>query len=405
MIKIKKNLYKKAIKSLKLIFISLIVGVIGGVVGSGFHIAVDFATETREINKWIIYLLPVGGIVIYFIYSLFKKCGRLDTNRVFEAVKGKENVPLVMLPLIFIATFITHLLGGSAGREGAALQLGGSIGYNVGKLSGFDKGERKVAVMSGMSAVFAALFGTPLTAAVFSAEVVCVGAFQYKALIMCVLSSLCAYFFAVSFGITGVHYSVAEVNGTDISIVLKVMLIAALCAFVGVVFIKCIKCAEKYMKKLFPNGYIRAIIGSFVIIGLVLVTGTYDYNGAGMNIIQDAMNGSVKYEAFILKIIFTSVTIAAGFKGGEIVPTFFIGSTFGCMMASILGINTGFGAAIGFTALFCSVVNCPLASVILFAEVFGGQNILLAGLCCAISFVLSGKHSLYDSQEFKLGAI
>ena len=153
------------------------------------------------------------------------------------------------------------------------------------------------------------------------------------------------------------------------------------------------------MKKFFPNDYIRVLMGGLVVIGLTFVVGNREYNGAGMNIIERAMNGSVKWEAFLLKILFTAVTIGAGFKGGEIVPTFFVGSTFGCVVGGLLGLDPAFGAAIGFVALFCGVVNCPIASIFLAFEVFGGEGYLFFVIACGISFMLSGNYGLYKSQK------
>ncbi|MBQ6937451.1 MAG: chloride channel protein, partial [Clostridia bacterium] len=173
---------------LKWTILATLVGLAGGIIGSIFHESVEIATSLREKNGWLIYLLPLGGVVIAFIYALSKKKGRIDTNRVIESARDEESVPLVMAPLIFVSTVITHLLGGSAGREGAALQLGGSIGYNMGRLTRLNKNDMHIIVMSGMSSVFSALFGTPLTAAFFAIEVVSVGIIHYGALVPCILS-------------------------------------------------------------------------------------------------------------------------------------------------------------------------------------------------------------------------
>lgn len=384
---------------IKWIIIALFVGALGGVIGSVFHIAIDVVTEYRTENTWVIFLLPVGGIFLAALYQLCKRFGKLDTNRVFLAVKSEDNVPVVMAPLIFISTVITHLLGGSAGREGAALQLGGSIGYNVGKIFKLNKKDLHIVVMTGMSAVFAALFGTPLTAAVFSLEVVSVGVKYYAGFMPCVLAALVGSRLALLFGLHPVHFNSVKIPQVSPVMLGQVIALALLCALVSILFCVAIKKCEHYMDKLIPNAYLRGLIGGAIIVLLTLVIGVYDYNGAGMDIITKAIGGKAQPEAFLLKIIFTAITISAGFKGGEIVPAFFIGSTFGCVAGSILGLDGGFGAAIGFVALFCGAVNCPLASTILALEVFGSEGILIFALVCSISYMMSGRFSLYKSQK------
>lgn len=384
---------------IKWILLAGVVGGLGGVIGSVFHLSIDYVTELRIEHGWILYLLPIGGLVIAAIYGVFKKKGKLDTNRVLEAVASEEKVPLVMAPLIFVSTVLTHLMGGSAGREGAALQLGGSIGYNVGKVFRLNQNDMHIIVMAGMSAVFAALFGTPLTAAVFALEVVCVGVMHYAALVPCVIAAMVAFGIAGLFGLSPVHFDGIVLTNVNALVLGKVALVSVLCALVSILFCSAIHYCEHGMDKLFKNKYLRALVGGAVIVGLTLLAGTRDYNGAGMDVIERALGGEVNWEAFLLKIVFTAITIAAGFKGGEIVPAFFIGSTFGCLAGSFLGVDAGFAAAIGFVAVFCGVVNCPIASTMLALEVFGSENILIFALVCAISYMMSGSFSLYKSQK------
>lgn len=399
---IKKNLqnFLQYIKTLaKWLVLAALVGAVGGVIGSGFHECVDYVTELRGNFPWLIFLLPVGGLAIAGLYLLFRNKGAIDTNRVLRAARGEENVPLIMAPLIFISTVITHLLGGSAGREGAALQLGGSIGYNFGKLFRLNKKELRMIVMAGMSSVFAALFGTPITAAFFALEVVNVGSMPYAAFVPCVFSSAVAYAIAQKFGITPVRFSTVVFESFSVGVLARVLLLALLCALVSILFCRAIHFCEHYAEKLLPNKFLRAAAGGAVLILLTLLVRTQAYNGAGMNVITAAMGGTADWEASLLKIVFTAITIAAGFKGGEIVPTFFIGATFGCVFGSLLGLEASFGAAIGFTSLFCAVVNCPLASVMLAAEVFGGEGLLLFAAACAVSYMMSGYSGLYKSQQ------
>ena len=382
------------------IAVSILLGLVCGVVGSAFHHAVDIVTEIRTEHIWIMAFLPLGGIVICALYMLCKKQGDLSTNRVIEGAKGKVNVPFVMAPLIFVSTVITHFLGGSAGREGAALQLGGSFGYKTASVLRIKDEEKKFVVMAGMSAVFAALFGTPLTATFFSMEVMIVGSMCLKGIIPCIVSAYTASIVSDFLGCKAVKYTnILPVEMTTETLIASVV-VAVACALAGMLFCTTIHKTEHLSDKYIPNKYIRAFLGGLIIILFSVILKTTDYNGAGMNIINNAISGQARYEAFILKIVFTAITIAAGFKGGEIVPSFFIGSTLGCALGLIFGFDPSFCASIGFVTLFCSVVNCPVASVFLAVEVFGGHNVAFYAIACAISFVVSGRYSLYSKQEF-----
>lgn len=385
---------------LKWLIIATVIGLVGGLLGSAFHLSVDYVTELRTEHRFIICFLPVGGIVIAALYRMFHSKGRLDTDRVMEAVRDKSEVPLIMVPLIFVSTVITHLFGGSAGREGAALQLGGGIGYNIGKLLRLNEKDMHVIVMSGMSSVFSALFGTPLTAAIFSLEVISVGVFNYAGIVPCLIASVIAYMTATMLGIPPVRFGSVVFETLSVELILKVIVLALLCAVLSILFCEAIEKCEKYMDRFIHNCYVRAAVGGAILVALTLIVRSYDYNGAGMDVITRAISGEAKPEAFILKILFTAITIAAGFKGGEIVPSFFIGSTFGCVAAPLLGLESSFGAAIGFTAMFCGVVNCPIASMILAIEVFGTEGLLLFAIACAVSYMMSGKFGLYRSQNF-----
>jgi H+/Cl- antiporter ClcA len=304
-----------------------------------------------------------------------------------------------MAPLIFISTVITHLLGGSAGREGAALQLGGSIGYRIGNLFRLDEKDMHLIILCGMSSVFSALFGTPITATVFAMEVVSVGVIYYSGFIPCIISSLTAFQVSLLFGINPVKFSLGVIPGPTLSVIIKTIILAILCAVISIIFCIALHKTHMLLVKLLSNDYIRIAIGGFAIIILTFLLRTGDYNGAGMDVITRAMNGNAKPEAFILKIVFTAITIGAGYKGGEIVPTFFIGATFGCLIGNLIGLNPGFSAAIGLVALFCGVVNCPISSIFLSVEIFGSQGLILFVIACGVTNMLSGNYGLYSSQK------
>ncbi len=379
--------------------LSVLMGVLGGVVGCLFHILIDYATGIRMQHTRIIWCLPLAGAFIALMYRVCKRFGKLDTNRIIKAVQDKESVPFVLVPLIFVSTVITHLFGGSAGREGAALQLGGGIGYRLARIFRLGKHDTRIIIMTGMSGVFTALFGTPLTASVFSIEVSSVGIMHYTALYPCVLASLTAFEIQKIFGLTAVSFDAVIIDGVTLELVAKTAVLAVMCALVSIAFCLAIKYSEKYFKKFLPNPYLRGLIGGALVVLLTFICGTYDYNGAGMDVIGKALAGEARWEAFALKILFTAITIGAGFKGGEIVPAFFVGSTFGANASLILGLEPSYGAAIGFVTLFCCVVNCPLASVMLAFEVFGGDSLIIFALCCAVSYMMSGNYGLYKSQK------
>ncbi|NLU24468.1 MAG: chloride channel protein [Clostridiales bacterium] len=372
-----------------------LIGLVGGLVGSLFHIGVNRATMIRAAHSWILYLLPLGGLFIAWLYRVTRTEGK-GTNDIIESVHFGSEVPLLLVPVIFIATVVTHLLGGSAGREGAALQIGGGIGYHVGNLFHMDDKDLRIATLCGMSGVFSALFGTPLTATVFALEVISVGVLYYVGLIPCITAALVGYLVSLLLGVPPTRFMV-DIPALDAWSVLLVIILAALCAFVSIFFCRSLHWTEKQMGRV--NPYLRAALGGALLILLTMLAGSGDYNGAGMDVIaRAAEEGSAYTWAWLLKLIFTAVTIGCGFKGGEVVPSFFIGATFGCVAGAFLGLPAGFGAAIGLIAVFCGAVNCPIASIFLSVELFGSMGMIYFAVACCISYVLSGYSGLYSSQ-------
>lgn len=380
--------------------LALVIGVLGGLVGGAFHRAVDLATEVRGHSPWLVLLLPLGGCLIAFLYTLKNKYGALDTNRVISAVHGETDVPAILAPLIFVSATVSHLLGASVGREGAALQLGGSIGSSVSKVVKSEAREARVLVLSGMAAVFSALFGTPLAAAFFAIEVAVVGAVYYSALVPCMVSAFAGYRVALAIGAEPVRFSVPLVPALSASLAIRVTLLAVLCAGLSIVFCKTVEFAHERGARLFPNPYLRAVVGSVLALALFAIFGI-EYSGAGMDVIARAFSGEAAPFAFALKLVITAVCLAAGFKGGEIVPVFFVGATFGCVVGGLLGLSPVLGAAIGFVTVFCGAVNCPTASILLAAEVFGGSGLWLFAYACGLSYLISGNFGLYHAQKCK----
>lgn len=384
----------------KWILISGIIGIVVGLVGTLFSKGLEFVTQTRMDNPLIIFGLPFGGLLIVYLY---KKAGRGNdqgTNSIIAAVRSEDEVSILTAPLIFVGTLITHLFGGSVGREGAALQMGGSIGSGIGKVFKLNETDMHVAVMCGMSACFAALFGTPIAATFFAMEVVSVGVMYYAALVPCVFSSLMAVEIARFFGIKGEEMTIALIPEFTAVNTGKVALISIFCAALSIAFCVLMHETGKLTKKWLPNPYIRIFLMGFVFVFINLALNTQDYLGAGMHIIEHAVeHGQTNPETFLIKMLLTALTLGVGFKGGEIVPSFYVGATFGCLMGQVLGVSPSMCAAVGMIALFCGVTNSPITSLLLAIELFGMEGIYFVLIGVAISYMMSGYYSLYNSQR------
>lgn len=378
--------------------LGILMGAVGGVLGAVFHHALHFVTHVRAENTWLIFLLPVGGILSVLLYRVLKLQGNKGTNEIIDATLDGHPVNPLVAPGIFLAASITHLFGGSAGREGAALQLGGSTASLLARVFRLEEEDRKVMVMAGMSAVFAGLFGTPLTAMLFCMEFESVGTLFTPALLPCFLA---AYIASRVSGLMGVHaetYLLDTVFPMSLTNFWQYLILAVLISLLGIamcwVFHKAEHLAAHYLK----NPFLRIALGGAVITVLTLLAGDQRFNGAGMDMALKAVGGEADWYSFLGKLLFTAVTLAAGFKGGEIVPTFCIGATFGCVAGGLLGLDPGIAAALGLVGLFCCATNSPLASIVLSIEMFGGANIYLFAFICVICFVLSGNSGLYASQ-------
>ena len=383
---------------LKWLVLGVVIGILGGLLGAGFHHALHFVTHLRSDNNWLIFLLPLGGVLSVGIYRIFGLRNNRGTNEIIDAILDGKPVSPLVAPVIFLASSITHLFGGSAGREGAALQLGGSIASMLAKLFRLGENERKVMVMAGMSAVFAGLFGTPLTAALFCMEFESVGTLFTPALLPCYLAAFTAS--RVS-GLLGVHaetYLLETAYGLTLGNCWKFLILAVLVSCLGIAMCAIFHKAEHLAAHHLPNPFVRIAVGGAVVMVLTLLVGDHRFNGAGMDMALKAVGGEADWYSFLMKLIFTAVTLSAGFKGGEIVPTFCIGATFGCVLGGLLGLEPGIAAALGLVGLFCCATNSPFASIVLSIEMFGSANLYLFALICVICFVLSGNSGLYASQ-------
>ncbi len=383
---------------MKWMVLAMVVGVIVGAASILFAHVLTFVTHYRTEHTWTLLGLPLAGLVIVFLYDKF---GKNDggVNQVFSTIKAKDHVPALSAPLIFIATALTHLTGGSAGREGAAVQLGGSIADFMGKYLPLDEADRHVMVMCGMSAAFAALFGTPMAAALFALEVVSVGVMYYGALMPCMIAALIASGFSANMGVHAEVFHVAAIPEFTIVNGFKMGLLALACGGLSMIFCIVLKKTGELYKKYLPNKYIRVVAASGLVIGITLLLQTSDYMGAGANLIVRAVEeGEAEPFAFLIKMILTAITMKAGFKGGEIVPSFCIGATFGCVFGGLLGLPAPIAAACGMVAIFCGVTNCPITAAIIAFEMFGFEGASFYVLAVAICYATSDYYSLYKEQ-------
>ncbi|MBQ9743095.1 MAG: chloride channel protein [Ruminococcus sp.] len=395
-----KKTIEYSVAFLRWLLLGIAVGLVCGLVGTAFSKSVEFVTELRGSNPWLILLLPIGGLVSVGIYKLCKVTD-VGTNQVLKSVRGDSKVPTLLLPAVFLGSVITHLFGGSAGREGAALQLGGSLSALLSKTFRLDEKSQHILTMCGMGAVFSALFGTPLGACIFVIEVISVGQICSAAFFPCIISSVTAYSVANILGVAPERFYIENIPGLNIETMLKVLIIAIAGALVSMLFCSCLHYAEKIMRKYLKNDFLRIAVGGAVVVLLTILVGSDDYNGGGIHVINRIISeNQVNYEAFLLKILFTAITVAAGYKGGEIIPTMFIGASMGATVALLIGMSPAFGAAVGIASLFCGVTNCPLGTIILCIELFGANGAIFFALAAITSFLLSGKASLYSEQLF-----
>ena len=383
--------------------LSIIMGVTGGLLGAVFHHALHFVTHVRSEHMWLIFLLPLGGLLSVAIYRHPQMKANKGTNEIIDAALDGHPVSPLVAPSIFAATAITHLFGGSGGREGAALQLGGSAASFLAKRFDLKETNRKILVTAGMSSVFAGLFGTPLTATLFCMEFAAVGTLFSPALLPCFLSSFIASRVSASFGVHAEGLLLTERFSLTLGNCWQYLLLAVLVSLLGIAMCWVFHSAEHLAAHKVKNPFVRIAIGGAIITVLTLLVGDHRYNGAGMDMALGAVEGNADWFDFLMKMLFTAVTLSAGFKGGEIVPTFCIGATFGCIVGGLLGLDAGMAAALGLVGLFCCATNAPFASIILSIEMFGGTNLYLFAFMCVVCFVLSGNSSLYSSQiiQFK----
>ena len=383
----------------------LLTGLVVGGCGSAFVHLLALAEQLRNETQWAALLLPIVGLLIVWMYKKGGIRTAGGTDLIIQAARGEQPVSRVLAPVIFLSTLLTHAFGGSAGREGAALQLGGSLAELIRKALRIDGSFEDLAIMCGMSAGFSAVFGNQISAVIFALEISCVGMLPLGALFPCVISSITAGTVARYLGVRGVSYFLTA-STPNALFYGRVLVLGVACGLLSILVCYTFSGVRTGLERLLPNPYPRVIIGGAAVVLLTLGLDTKLYLGTGQILIDEAIRqGSAAPEDVVWKLLFTALTLGAGCKGGEIVPSFAMGASFGCVLGPLLGLPAPYAAAVGMVSLFCGVTNCPLTALVLGFEVFSFCNPggFLVGV--AASFLVSGYGGLYSKQKFAFSKV
>ena len=377
---------------------AVVIGAAVGFAGACLGKAISFASNLRSEHEWLICFMPLAGLLIIWLYHLAGVYESLGTNRILSSLKHKDDgLSLRVAPLIFVSTVLTHLTGGSAGRESAALQLGASLADYIGRHLKLSHEDMRVITMCGMASGFTALFGTPLAASVFALEILA-NKIRYAALLPVFLSSISAKVFSGFFGAETERYALSLSPELSPALIIRLFAAGILAAFLSMLM--CIALDETHiLYGKIKNPYLRVFIGGVITACLTMLFGPATYAGAGGHIIAQAIEGNAPAFAFLIKILLTALTLGCGFKGGEIVPTLFVGAAFGAVVGPFIGLDPGFCAALCMIGNFAGNTNCPLAAIALSVELFGGECAACFALVVFLSYTLSGHYSLYAEQK------
>lgn len=388
--------------SLKWIPICALTGIFSGSASAFFLISLEWVTQIRELNNWLIWLLPLGGLIIGLLYHYLGKDVLKGNNLLLEEYESpKKTIPLKMAPLVLIGTLVTHLFGGSAGREGTAVQMGGAISDQFTGLFKLSNSDRKTVIILGISAGFASVFGTPLAGALFALEVVYFSKISFKSSVLSFLTAYIAYFTVEFWNVKHTHYSIPTVPEMNFITLIWVIAISVLFGLAAMLFSR----STHFWGKLFATTIVfppmRPFIGGILLAITIYFIGTTKYIGLGVPVIVDSFSTPNASYDFLLKILFTGFTLGAGFKGGEVTPLFFVGATLGSALSIFVPLPIALLAGMGFVAVFSGATHTPIACSVMGMELFGVESGLFIGLACLVAYFASGHVGIYHSQIVK----
>lgn len=397
------------------------VSIVVGTMVALFLWLLEMATQVRQVHIWLIGFLPLAGVCIYWLYGSFGKDAEKGNDLIIDTIhEPKGRVPLRMAPLVLTTTVITHLFGGSAGREGTAVQMGGSIADHFAKKYNLEPEDRRMLLMTGIAAGFGAVFGTPLTGAIFALEVLAIGRIRYDALMPCLIAGIVADRTCNLFPIHHVHYSIKPFVSNvedhmfqDLILLLKVLFAGVCFGLISSFFATCTHFVKSKSQDLFDRKWLIPVVGGILVLGISLLLGTTDYLGLGVyspnaddiTIVSAFSAGGADPFSWFWKLLLTAITLGMGFKGGEVTPLFFMGATLGNTLAVILGAPIDLFAGLGFIAVFAGATNTPLACTLMGIELFGAESAIYYGVACCTAYYFSGHSGIYSSQRVAVSKI